>query len=217
MTKNGFSSLRVAPSTVTWDSAMASRRADWVRGVARFTSSARTTLAKTGPGMNSKVSARWSKMLTPVMSVGSRSGVHWMRRKVPAMEVATARASMVLPVPGTSCSSTWPAATMPVTTSRTVRSFPTTTRRTLSCRRVRSSVVRSDTSVLAILPAVCGTFEGGGTARIRARCRDLEAAWPEFMEMRRRYASPLNQLAHRLVVVPARWIGAVAVLASGTR
>src|SRR5205823_1915493 len=81
-----------------------------------------------------------------------------------------------------------PAATMPVTTSRTVRSFPTTTRCTLSCRRVRSSVVRSDTSVLAILLAVCGTFEGGGAARIRARWRDLEAAWPEFIELRRRYA-----------------------------
>jgi hypothetical protein len=39
------------------------------------------------------------------------------------------------------------------------------------------------------------------------RCRDPEEAWPEFMELRRRYASPLNQMAHALVVVPARWIG----------
>jgi hypothetical protein len=47
-------------------------------------------------------------------------------------------------------------------------------------------------------------------ARLEAagyRCRDTEAAWPEFMELRRRYASPLNQLAHGLVIVPARWIG----------
>jgi hypothetical protein len=42
---------------------------------------------------------------------------------------------------------------------------------------------------------------------VGSRCRDPEAAWAEFMELRRRYASPLNQLAHGLVVAPARWIG----------
>ena len=47
-------------------------------------------------------------------------------------------------------------------------------------------------------------------ARLHAvgyRCRDTETAWAEFMELRRRYASPLNQLAHGLVIIPARWIG----------
>src|SRR5262245_6394469 len=39
------------------------------------------------------------------------------------------------------------------------------------------------------------------------RCRDLETAWTEFMDLRRRYASPLNQLANWLAITPAGWIG----------
>src|SRR5258708_1794892 len=41
-------------------------------------------------------------METPVTSVGSRSGVHWMRLKVQPTLRASARASMVLATPGTS-------------------------------------------------------------------------------------------------------------------
>jgi hypothetical protein len=48
MTKNGSGSLRVSPSAVTWCSSIASSSADWVFGVARFTSSARMTCAKIG-------------------------------------------------------------------------------------------------------------------------------------------------------------------------
>jgi Ion channel len=39
------------------------------------------------------------------------------------------------------------------------------------------------------------------------RCRDTDLAWKDFSDLRARYASPLNQLAHRFVIVPARWIG----------
>jgi hypothetical protein len=39
------------------------------------------------------------------------------------------------------------------------------------------------------------------------RCRDAETAWTEFVNLRRRYASPLNQMAHELAIVPAPWIG----------
>jgi hypothetical protein len=47
-------------------------------------------------------------------------------------------------------------------------------------------------------------------ARLRQagyRCRDVEAAWTEFVDLRRRYASPVNQLAHRLAIMPAPWTG----------
>jgi hypothetical protein len=47
-------------------------------------------------------------------------------------------------------------------------------------------------------------------ARLREagyRCRDAETAWTEFVDLRRRYASPLNRLAHWLAIVPPRWIG----------
>jgi hypothetical protein len=39
------------------------------------------------------------------------------------------------------------------------------------------------------------------------RCRDAETAWTEFADLRRRYASPMSQLAHWLAIVPAPWIG----------
>jgi hypothetical protein len=36
---------------------------------------------------------------------------------------------------------------------------------------------------------------------------DTEAGWKQFAELRSRYASPLNQMAHWLVIPPAQWIG----------
>jgi Ion channel len=37
--------------------------------------------------------------------------------------------------------------------------------------------------------------------------RDTEAGWKQFAELRSQYASPLNQMAHWLVIPPAQWIG----------
>lgn len=37
--------------------------------------------------------------------------------------------------------------------------------------------------------------------------RDTEAGWKQFAELRSKYASPLNQMAHWLVIPPAQWIG----------
>ena len=39
------------------------------------------------------------------------------------------------------------------------------------------------------------------------RLRDTEAGWKQFGELRSQYASPLNQMAHWLVIPPAEWIG----------
>ena len=55
----GSSSLVVTPSTVICRSAMASSRLDWVLGVARFISSARTMFAKRGPSRNSNSPVFW--------------------------------------------------------------------------------------------------------------------------------------------------------------
>jgi Ion channel len=38
-------------------------------------------------------------------------------------------------------------------------------------------------------------------------CRDTDPAWTEFVSLRSRYALPLNQLARRMAVRPAQWIG----------
>ena len=77
-------------------------QADWVFGVARLISSARTRLAKIGPGWKRKT--RWPpssmRMLVPVMSAGIRSGVNWIRLKVQSMTSAMVRTSSVLPEAG---------------------------------------------------------------------------------------------------------------------
>ena len=81
---------------------MHSRSADCVLGLARLISSPRTMLAKMAPGLNSKSPRSWLKTFTPVTSVGSRSGVNWIRRNEQSIDRAMALASIVLPHPGTS-------------------------------------------------------------------------------------------------------------------
>ena len=77
-------------------------QADCVFGVARLISSARTRLAKIGPGWKRKT--RWPpssmRMFVPVMSAGIRSGVNWMRLNEQSMTSAMVRTSIVLPRPG---------------------------------------------------------------------------------------------------------------------
>ena len=59
-------------------------------------------LAKIAPGLNSNSRRSWLKIETPVMSLGSRSGVNCTRRTELSTERASALASIVLPTPGTS-------------------------------------------------------------------------------------------------------------------
>src|SRR5512135_1532542 len=81
MTKKGSGRGRVSPSAVTWCSSIASSSALCVFGVARFTSSARMSCAKIGPGWNLKPPDSRSYTDTPMMSAGSMSLVNWMRWK----------------------------------------------------------------------------------------------------------------------------------------
>ena len=67
-----------APSSIT------SRNADWVRGGVRLISSTTTTWAKTGPGEKVNAWVAGFQVVVPVMSEGIRSGVPWMRPKLPA-------------------------------------------------------------------------------------------------------------------------------------
>ena len=66
------------------------------------------------------------------MSEGMRSGVHWMRWKSAPIERAKARAAIVLPVPGTSSSSTCPRASSATSSSWSGSSAPTMTCATFS-------------------------------------------------------------------------------------
>ena len=44
-------------------------------------------------------------------------------------------------------------------------------------------------------------------AKAGHRCRQNTAAWKEFAALRAKYAFPLNQMAQRLAIIPAQWIG----------
>src|SRR6476661_2215852 len=125
---NGGPTGWVTPSTVTADSSITSSNADCVFGDARLISSASTMDAKTGPGWNSKAPTDWSKMVTPVTSDGSRSGVNWIREVVPEMVAASALASVVLPVPGTSSSNRCPSETRQINDSLMASGLPTSAR-----------------------------------------------------------------------------------------
>jgi hypothetical protein len=106
MTRNGDGSCFVSPSMVTWVSCIDSRRALWVFGVARFISSATTTLENTGPSLSLKVPVFSRYTLVPVMSAGSRSGVIWTRAYSRPVARANRLAAVVFAMPGTPSSST---------------------------------------------------------------------------------------------------------------
>ena len=74
------------PARVTRCSCIASSSADCVFGGVRLISSASTMFAKIGPGVNTSrrppVSGSSWMMSVPVMSLGIRSGVNWMRENL---------------------------------------------------------------------------------------------------------------------------------------
>src|SRR5690606_17925062 len=151
----GVGTARATPSTVTRPSSMTSSSADCVFGEARLISSASTTEAKIGPSWNSNSRFSWSKIVTPVTSEGSRSGVNWMREWLACTDAASARASEVLPVPGKSSSSRWPRENRHVSASRTTCSLPSTACSTLATRRPKASAnCCACSAVVVVVPLV---------------------------------------------------------------
>jgi hypothetical protein len=129
--EEGLRGARASRPTVTERSCIASSRADWVLGVARLISSARTIWAKIGPFWKTKLRrpVSWSSltMLVPMTSAGIRSGVNWIRLNGSESACASVRTSSVLPSPGTPSSSTLPPANRQVSTASTTSSCPTIT------------------------------------------------------------------------------------------
>src|SRR5262245_22990257 len=166
---NGSGSVKRLRSTETRRSLIASSRADWVFGVARLISSARTTLAKSGPGTNSKICVFWLKIDTPMMSEGRRSLVNWMRWKARPSERARAWARVVLPTPGTSSTSTCPLASRQTVARRMTSRLPRITRATLSSSRPMGSAAAA-ASVVSKGGAVTGSITACTLAGRRAFC-----------------------------------------------
>src|SRR5918994_1016969 len=92
-------------------------------------------------------------MVTPVTSDGSRSGVNWMREFVPSSVFASAFASTVLPVPGTSSSSTWPSLRSAMTTSLMTSRLPRIAWSTLSTSLAKASENQSACSCVTDMRA----------------------------------------------------------------
>src|SRR6266540_5175712 len=120
-------------------------------------------------------------MVTPVTSDGSRSGVNWMRCQVPAMEAAKARASEVLPTPGTSSTRMCPSASRQVRASATTSGLPRITCSMLACSRA-SRLVRSsgaeryegiESVVTRVLPSALRDA-GAESVAVRAWGMDVE-------------------------------------------
>ena len=110
-----------------------------MRGEARLISSASRMFVNTGPARNSNTCSFWLKTDTPRMSEGSRSGVNCTRVKRAPIEVASAFASVVLPVPGRSSSSTWPPAAKAASSRRTLSCWPHITLPMLAAMRSKSA------------------------------------------------------------------------------
>ena len=118
MTMKGLGSLWLTPPIVVWRSCMASSMADWVFAEERLISSRRTMLAWTGPSWVTISPRSWFQIWEPTMSLGIRSGVHWMRRNVPDTADARVCAAVVFAKPGTDSTRTWPPASSEAVSAR---------------------------------------------------------------------------------------------------
>src|SRR5437763_7782964 len=161
-TKKGDGKEWVWPAAVTWCSCIACSSAACVLGGVRFTSSASTMFANTGPRTKRKLRlpVLWSSSMisVPVISEGMRSGVNWMRENLRSSVCATVCTIRVLASPGTPKSSACPpentAVRMPSSTSR----WPTMRRPTWVSRSARARASRSSSST-----SPDGGDEGRGT------------------------------------------------------
>src|SRR4029079_13505582 len=138
-TKNGSGSGIVWPLAVTLCSCIASSSAACVRGGARLISSAKTMLANTGPCTKRKLraplAASSSRISVPVMSLGTRSGVNWIRWKSRCTASASERTMSVFARPGTPTSSACPPAMSDIRISSSTVPWPTMRRCTSARRR----------------------------------------------------------------------------------
>ena len=125
-TMNGAGSGYITPPIDVWRSCIASNIALCVLALERLISSSRTKLACTGPSRVSNVAVCGSYTWVPRMSLGSRSGVHWMRTNDALTAQASVAAAVVLARPGTLSRRMWPSARRVTISVVRSRGWPTT-------------------------------------------------------------------------------------------
>src|SRR3989344_827012 len=101
ITRKGSGTLWVSPAIVTWRSCITSSRALCTLAGARLISSASSRWVKTGASVVLNSPVFWLYMRVPTRSAGTRSGVNWMRLKLPWMVLASVFTVSVLARPGT--------------------------------------------------------------------------------------------------------------------
>ena len=132
-------------------------------------------LAKIGPFTKRKTRrpvVRSSSMTSvPVMSVGMRSGVNWIRLNLRSRASAIVCTSSVLAKPGTPTSSAWPFAKSAVSSSSTTSCWPTMRLATSARIKPETSATRSSSSRSRSRTALCWVV----VMPVRGwRCRSLD-------------------------------------------
>ena len=154
-TRNGSSSRKVSPPSVTCFSCIASSSAAWTLAGARLISSASTMFAKMGPRLMLNEPVDWSKTCVPRTSAGSRSGVNWMRWNVVWIVSASVRTVSVLARPGTPSSSTWPPVSSEISSRSTMYCCPTTRFPTSRSTACTSAMSAEDVTPCCVAVATC--------------------------------------------------------------
>ena len=153
MTRNGSGTGMVSRPIVTWCSCITSSSADCTFAGARLISSASRKLQKTGPCSVSNVPVSGRKTRVPTRSLGTRSGVNWIRWNVPPSAAAAVLMVSVFASPGTPSISRWPPDSRHTSTRSSIRSWPAITRRiSKSARSTVSCAARpsGSSSVVAV-------------------------------------------------------------------
>ncbi len=153
MTRNGSGTGMVSRPIVTWCSCITSSSADCTFAGARLISSASRKLQNTGPCSVSNVPVSGRNTRVPTRSLGTRSGVNWIRWNVPPSTAAAVLMVSVFASPGTPSISRWPPDSRHTSTRSSIRSWPAITRRisksarsTVSCAALPSG----SSSVVAV-------------------------------------------------------------------
>ena len=145
-TMNGRGSGYITPPMLVWRSCIASSVALWVLALARLISSMSTKLAWIGPSRVSNSPFEGSYTWVPTMSLGSRSGVHWIRENEALTMPANVAAAVVFARPGTLSSSVCPSASNVTRRPVRTRDCPTSLESNAFDIRATSSVARAISS-----------------------------------------------------------------------
>src|ERR1035437_2262712 len=211
-TKNGSGSLYVLPAAVRRCSCIASSSAACVFGGARLISSASTMLANTGPFVNWKVRlpVPWSSSSSsvPVMSLGIRSGVNWMREKDWSSASATVWMSSVFASPGTPIRMTCPPERIETTRLSTMLCIPTM-RRPISAESALWAVASVSSNARACSSAGSKNKKGARFESCAPDDQTLGSVVSAFAVVRSAHHE-LRALLHRVVLALQRRDGDIA-------